>query len=71
MNVIPAKAGIQNKNNGFRIKYGMTANQITRNRALWSIQNSLNAVRYVLTLAGDSGIILGNAKLARIMGITG
>ena len=49
----------------------MTAIQITRNRALWSIQNSLNAVRYVLTLAGDSGIILGDAKLARIMGITG
>ncbi|MFH1883384.1 MAG: hypothetical protein ABIL62_11810 [Planctomycetota bacterium] len=59
------------RRSGFRIKCGMTATQIARNRALWSIQNSLNAVRYVLTLAVDSGIILGNAKLARIMEITG
>ena len=72
MIVIPAKAGIQNyRQSGFRIKCGMTATQIAGNRALWSIQNSLNAVRYVLTLPGDSGIILGNAKLARIMEITG
>jgi len=28
-------------------------------------------MRYMLTLAGDSGIISGDAKLARIMGITG
>lgn len=26
---------------------------------------------YMLTLLGDSGIISGNAELARIMGITG